>query len=59
MRYGGFLETTSHSIKCRRAEKYPPMTVVYEHVHLVPNQKLAEELQDSVLEGILDNDSGT
>lgn len=52
-------ETTPHYVKCRRAEKGPTMTVEYKHVRLVTNDKLAEELQDSVLKYIPESDSST
>ncbi len=47
------IESTPFFVRCRRAEKGPPMTVAHEHVRLAPQCELAQELQEGILEDVL------
>lgn len=46
-----------HIVYCRRSEKGPPLTVVYEHVRLAPKGELANDLMNLPLEDKLSKDT--
>lgn len=50
------VSTTPFYVRCRRSDRGPPMQVAYEHIRMVPEGELANELQQGILEDLLADD---